>query len=160
MTIFLTISIMLGIAALLSLFILKKYFHSTELLTFWLFISSMLFIFSNIIELNYKWIRLNNEITVFWILTIIRLIVIPCLCVWLLLIYSSKEINRSIKMICTGLWFVLLIGLQFLLKTLNLIQFKQWNFYFSFVEWLILWFLAVGYWSTFRVLLKKEGVIE
>jgi hypothetical protein len=160
MTIYLVITIMLGVTALLSLFILKKYFHSIELITFWLFISAMLFIFSNIIELNHEWIRLNNEITVFWILTIIRLIVIPCLSVWLLLIYSSKKINRTIKVIYTGLWFVFLIGLQFLLNILNLIQFKQWNIYFSFVEWFILWFLAVSYWSTFRVLLKKEGFIK
>jgi hypothetical protein len=160
MIIWLVITIMLGVAALLSLFILKKHFHPTEVITFWLIISAILFIFSNIIELNHKWIRLNNEITVFWILTIMRLIIIPCLSVWLLLIYSSKKINRAIKMIYTGLWFLLLIGLQFLLNTLNLIQFRQWNIYFSFVEWFILWFLAVSIWSTYRVLLKKEGVIE
>lgn len=160
MIIYLTITILLGVSAFISLYFLKKYFHSTELLTIWLLISSVLFIFSNIIELNHNWIKVNNEITVFWILTIIRLIVIPCLCVWLLFIYSSNVIVKKKKILYTGLWFVLLIGLQFLLKTLNLIQFNKWNIYLSFVEWSILWLLAVGYWRTFRLLLKNEGVVE
>lgn len=157
---YLMILIILGLAALLSILFLRKYFHPAEMFTIWLFTSSMLFIFSNIIELNQKWIQLNNETTVFWALTITRLLIVPCLTVWLILTYSSKEVNGILKVICTGLWFVLLMGLQFLLQALDLIQFKQWNLFFSFIEWSVLWFLTVSYCYAFKFFIKKEEVTE
>lgn len=138
----------------------RKTLHRFEILTNWIFTSSLLFVCSNIVELNQKWIEAENANIHFWILTINRLFVIPGLTLWLLFIYSSKTINQIYKLICTGLWFFVLIGLQFFQEFLGLIQFKQWNIYFSFFEWLIIWILSVGYWTSFRFLLKKEEVLK
>lgn len=152
------ISIILGIIALFSILFIKKYFNSVELLTNWLFIAAMLFLFSNIIEINQKWITPDNDEKAFWILTVYRLIWIPCLTLWLFVIYSIKKVNSNLKIIATVFWLLLMIGMQFHFKSLGLIQFTQWNGYFSFVEWLILWFLAVTYLRAYKFLLKKEEV--
>jgi hypothetical protein len=152
------------ISSILSLIILvasqytRRHMHPFEMMTNWLFSSALLFIWSNIIELNQKWIEVENAKTVFWSLTFYRLFIIPGVTIWLLFVYSSKTINPIYKQMCTILWFLVLIGIQFFHEFLGLIQFKQWNVYFSFLEWFSFWLLTVGIWGSFRLLLKKEEV--
>jgi hypothetical protein len=153
------LTILLGLTALLSILFLKKYVHPADLFVTWLFTSSMLFVFSNIIELNQQWIQLNNGTKAFWSLTLFRLLIGPCLTVWLILTYSIKS-NGILKLICTGIWIFIMIGLQFLQNTLGLIHFKQWNLLFSFIEWTVLWLLTVSYWRTYTFFIKKEEVIK
>lgn len=159
MLVFLTILILLSLILIVTSIQARRHLHPFEIVTNWIFLSALLFVCSNIVEVNQKWIEVEDADIQFWILTINRLFIIPGLTLWLLFVYSSITMKKIYKIICTGLWFFVLIGLQFFYNFIGLIHFKQWNIYLSFMEWFILWLLTVGYWASFRFLLKKEEVL-
>jgi hypothetical protein len=157
---YLIISIMLSVILILSSFSTRKWLHPYEIGMNWLFISSLLFICSNIVELNEKWIEVDHAQIPFWILTLNRLFIIPGLTIWLLFLYSVKNIHPFHKVLFTCFWFIIVTTLQFFHDSIGLIQFRQWNIYFSILEWSIIWFLSFVYWTSFRLLLRKEAVLK
>jgi hypothetical protein len=157
---YLIISIMLSVILILSSFFTRKFLHPYEIGMNWLFTSSLLFICSNIVELNQKWIEVDHAQFPFWILTLNRLFIIPGLTLWLLFLYSLKNVHPINKVLFTSIWFILMTTLQFFHGSIGLIQFRQWNIYFSILEWFIIWFLSFGYWTSFRLLLRKEAVLK
>lgn len=157
---YLIISIMLSVILVLSSYFTREVMHPYEIGMNWLFTSSLLFICSNIIELNQKWIEVSHAQFPFWFLTLNRLFIIPGLTIWLLFLYSVKNLHYFHKVLFTCFWFIITIALQFFHDSIGLIQFRQWNIYFSILEWFILWLLSFGYWTSFRLLLRKEAVLK
>ncbi|RZT21156.1 hypothetical protein EV282_0212 [Fictibacillus sp. BK138] len=155
---YLIISIMLSVILIFSSFFTRKVLHPYETGMNWLFTSSLLFICSNIIDLNQKWIEVSHAQLPFWILTLNRLFIIPGLTLWLLFLYSSKNFRPIFKVLSTSFWFVLMVELQFYHDSIGLIHFRQWTIYFSILEWFIIWLLSFAYWTFFRLLLRKEAV--
>lgn len=160
MIMYLIISIVLSLILAVSSLYTRKHLHPYEILMNWIFSSALLFICSNIVELNKKWIQVEHALIPFWILTFFRLFIIPGLTLWLVFLYTSKSINFLNKFFFTGIWFVVLIGFQFLNQSLGLMQFKNWNLFFSLIEWFIIWFLSISCWASFRLLLRKEAVLK
>jgi hypothetical protein len=160
MFMYLIISIVLSLILAVSSFYTRKHLHPYEIVMNWIFSSSLLFICSNIVELNEKWIQVEHAVISFWILTFYRLFIIPGLTLWLVFFYTSKSINYLNKFFFTGLWFMILIGLQFFNNSLGLIHFNNWNIFFSIIEWFFIWLLSIGCWASFRLLLKKEAILK
>mgnify|MGYP001451520164 CR=1 FL=1 len=152
-----TIVINTGLSMVSFLF-LRRNLHPLEILVDWLWISIFLFLLKEIIELNYKWVKIDRALPFYWSHNINNLILIPSLTVWLVYVYFSKavQIYKGMMTLC---WFAVLIGFQHVNRALGYVQFLDWSLTASFIQWCLLLVLTLSFASCFRLLMKKEDLL-
>lgn len=154
-----TIAINVGLLGV-SLVFLRRNLHPLEILLYWLWASTVLFLFQDIFNLNLKWITIDLRLPFYWSHTLDNLILLPSLTVWLVHAYFSKTLHPVYKGMGTLCWLGVLIGFQYVNRSLGYVHFLNWNIVASFIQWFILLILILSFALCFRQLMKKEALIK
>lgn len=151
-SIFFSITVIMNISYAVS----KKSLHLFEMIFIWMVINIIHHNFMTIFSLNMGLYDFGEHPTQYWTMALTRVFLIPLLIIWYLdrSLIGGRPHN---KWIWLPVGISILVGIEYLANVLHVYSFNhQWNLWWCFVEWFVI-FLLVNYsWKWFRKLLGRE----
>lgn len=152
----LAIAILVNLIILNSLIFTRKLLSLYEISIYIFFISTLSHIFYSVASLNLKWIRFPHQYDVFWILELDRLILTPCLFIWVLFSWIQPRFNLVQKVVISIWWVVLVTGAEQLYRYQKLLYYDQWTVWYSLGKYLFIYVMGILFFLLFRSLIRKE----
>jgi hypothetical protein len=153
-----TITIILSLLGLSTLFFFQKIFRIIEIIAYFIALSVLIQQVFTIVTLNLEMIQLSGTVSVFWFINMYLLIIVPCVTLWLFYSYFSPASSRFLKVLLTGGWLLGLFGIELLFHRFGFITFKRWNIGYSFIEWLTVLIVSGCFILWYRNLLRKQAI--
>jgi hypothetical protein len=144
----------LTIILMISFVVTKKNLHLFEILFMWMIINVIHHNFLTVAAVNLRMFDFADNIANYWTLVLVRVFLIPLLIIW----YFDKTLsaNPCKKWTWLPAGILILAGVEYLADVLHVFRHTRWKFWWSFIEWFVI-FLLVNYsliW--YRNLLRME----
>ncbi len=156
----LSLTLIISFGILTSLVVATRRLNLYEITINCFFIASISHLAFSVVSLNMKRIQFIETVTVFWILELNRMIIIPCLFVWLLYALFQTKLHYMQKMVILIWWFTLMSGIEQIHRIAGLTKFHNWNALYSLFEYTIILCLGISFYLWFRRLSQKEGLSQ
>ncbi|TJY41808.1 hypothetical protein E5161_11430 [Cohnella pontilimi] len=150
LSIFFSLTMIVGITYAVT----KKNLHIFEILFLWMIILIIHHNFVTITTVNLHLFRFADRLPFYWTIVFERVVLIPLLIVY----YFDRMVVRRPyqKWVWLPFGILLLTGLEYLTVNLDLFSYERWKFWWSPIEWLVLFLLVHYSWLWFRSRLRKE----
>lgn len=136
---------------------IKKKLHSLEIILYWMLSSYLYQNFSAICYMNFKTIIIPNNFSLEMAHFINRIILFPSLMVLFLHFFHSVKSSYR-KALVFGSFIFLFVGLEWLADLLRVLIHVQWKLWWSFLFWIVVLIILIGFKKFFRSMLFKKGV--
>jgi hypothetical protein len=144
----------LTIILMISFVVTKKNLHLFEIFFMWMIINLIHHNFLTVIAVNLRMFDFAEHKANYWTLVFFRVFLIPLLIIWYF--DSTLSVNPYKKWAWLPVGILILAGVEYLSDVLNVFRHTHWKFWWSFIEWFVI-FLLVNYsWIWYRNLLRKE----
>lgn len=136
---------------------IKKKLHSLEIILYWLLSSYLYQNFSAICYMNFKTIIIPNNFSLEMSHFINRIILFPILMV--LFLHFFQSVKSSFRKVLVFVGFILFfVGLEWLSDLLRVLIHVQWKLWWSFLFWIVVLIILIGFKKFFRSILFKGGM--
>jgi hypothetical protein len=153
--IYLVVITLISIFLLYSIKWMRALFSDTELVAFFLMLSSVVVISYNIVALNLELIKFNYSFMPYMIALFDRIFILPILTIWLLYFYRRFKQKGILKYVITLGWAFLYIGITYINHWIGVNKFTGWNPFIGFLEIFIIYILFIHFICAFHFISKE-----
>jgi hypothetical protein len=144
----------LTIILMISFVVTRKNLQLFEIFFMWMVINIIHHNFLTVAALNLQMFDFGEYPANYWALVFIRVFLFPLLIIWYFDITLAEKPYKKWGWLPFGI--LALIGVEYLADVLDVYRHTRWNYWWSSIEWFVI-FLLVNYsWIWYRTLLRKE----
>jgi hypothetical protein len=141
---------------LISFVVTRKNLHVFEILFLWMVIIIIHHNFFTVAAVNLHLFDFGGHLERYWSLVFIRVFLIPLLMIWCFDRTLAEKAHKKWGWLALGI--LALTGLEYLSDVLLVFRRMAWNYWWSLMEWIVIFLLVEYSWIWYRGLLRKETI--